>query len=531
MQDNYIVRQSNDRLTCFFSSNESSILYRTYENDKWSVIKELLTDTLDKFTVTVAQNGTIYIFCQNLDGDIVLCTCDENLGEWSSKIILKNHAEKNHTILFHPIMRPNGLCILYNAPSPDGNFQLVSQNLDDSGSWTSPAPIDDIAKSKGTIFEVQHVTSEHLLVFYQSSRSENNIGYREVTSNKWSDFKPIHLTSYQILDTSFMTTNGSIHALYVVKSMFAHQILYRQKTAEGFSAPLVIWEGQKMENCLLFIANNVIYATFRYRSQMFISHSKNNGKSFSRPETYKNKLSSGQKKAIYISELPMSENEFFARELYVDDSKPWDIQILPKIYEQFYPKKLLVKKPPVQRAASVTPSSNAASANNINAPDNLELKKLQQEIKNKEEQIAYMATIITNYKSQKEDMDLNKTSIETKYSEDIQKLKSKIKELEASDNDSTQLNELQDSNKTLEFQLRELRLINSNLTLQLQKSEELTKTLEDKLKQQEADIEATLTASNAPISTDVDTDNTDDRIITIQSSSPSVLIPYKRLKE
>ena len=566
MQDNYIVRQSGDRLVCFFSSNENSILYRIYENNKWSTIKELLTNTLNRFTVTVAKNGNLYIFCQNLSGDILLCTSDRSLDEWSNKIILKNQSDKNHTILFQPIIKPNGLCILYNIPSDSGNLQLVSQNLDDTGAWAAPVPIDDISIFRGNIFEVQNVTSEHLLVFYQSNRSENNIGYREVTSNKWSDFKPIHLTSYQILDKSFVTTNDSIHALYVVKSIFAHQIIYRKKTTEGFGSPLVIWEGQKMDNCLLSIIDNTIYATFKSRNQMFISSSKDSGDSFTRPEVYKDKICANPKKAIYITETPMNENEYFVREVYVDSLNAWDIQMLPKMYESFYPTKFSLTKPPIKVATKANASNTGRieNTNNINTTNpvehhslQLELKRLQEQNRSKEEQIAYMTNIISNYKSQKEDIDFEKSNIENKYAKDMQDLKNKIIDLEFGGKElNAKIMESQNSNEELELKLRESQNLNSSLELKLRENQKLNSELELKLRESQnlnSELELKLEESqnlnsslelkleenskNNALSIqnesqnntiDIQENDVDNRIITIQSTNPTVLIPYRR---
>lgn len=485
MQDNYIIRQSNNRLICFYNSSENSIIYKTYENNRWSPVKELIANTLKKFTVTLSHNGTLYVFCQSIDGDIILCTSDKTLNNWSNKVILKNKSNKKHTVLFYPIIKSSGLCIIYNLPLDDEGPKLVLQNLDESGKWTTPYPIDNFSPFKGNMFEVQNISNEHLIIFYQSKRTENNIGYREVTSDKCSNFKPIHLTSYQIMDTSFVTTNDTIHALYIVKSMFSYQILYRKKLIDGFSNPIVIWEGQKIENCLLSIINNTIVASFKYRGQIFMSFSKNQGETFTRPDIYRNKLCINPKKCIYISEPPMNEKDFYVREIYVDSNNPWDIQILPEMYENFYPTDVKIQDTPKK---TINPEVNSEETQvemkNIYNMQ-LSIKKLEKLIIEKDEQILYMTNIINRYKSEKEDEDYEKTNIEKKYTREIQLLNNKISELiDINEDLNNKLNKLQSTHIT-----------------------ENTETVNN--------IEATTT-------------ETDDRIITIQSNSPSVLIPYKR---
>lgn len=508
MQNNYIIRQSNDRLINFFSFKENSIFYKTYENDKWSEATVVLPNTLDNFTVTLSQDGTIYIFCQNLFGDIVLCTCNKNLSNWSNKILLKNQSNKIHTILFYPIIKSNGLCIIYNVPSDNGSSQLISQNVNSAGEWSKPKFIDNLLGLNSNMFQVQNISSEHLIVFYQSKRNENNIGYREIALSRFSDFKPIHLTSYQIVDTSFITTNNAIHALYAVKSMFSYQILYRKKTGDSFDKPVIIWEGQKVDNCLLSIVNSIIYATFKYRGQLFICSSTNQGTTFSKPEIYRNKISTNLKKCIYISENFMDEKKFFVKELYVDKNDTSNIQMLPQLYEMFY--KNIDTKSPIENVELNV--GKEATVLDTNSTKNVDIiKKLKKDIIDKEEQIVYMTEIINKYKLEKEELEFNRINIEEKHSKDLDTLNNKILQLEkfnkslndkvsnleylnASINDK--ITEFEQLNTTLINKNTSIEKINESLLNEVMNLEKVSSFLNEKISQLEEIKETTETQEN-----------------------------------
>lgn len=164
---------------------------------------------------------------------------------------------------------------------------------------------------------------------------EITLGYREITPERQSNFHTIHSTYYKITDTSFLSTNDSIHALYTVKNMFTKQIVYRKKASNSFSKPIVLFENPNIKNNLLLIIKNELYALWTINEKIYSAVSKDNGFTFQSPIVYNENFSYLQK-AIYLSDEKMSEENFFAREVYVEKSHPWQIKFLPNIQKKFY---------------------------------------------------------------------------------------------------------------------------------------------------------------------------------------------------
>ncbi len=336
MENSYIVRLKDNQLFCFYYVKGRGLLYKTYEHNKWVREKILLEQGRENFTVTIDDKGIIYLLCQDSMGDVVLLTNGE--GDWVSKVILKNQSTKVHSILLKPIITEKGICLIYNVPAVEekANY-IVFQNLDGDGRWSPAQRIDRFTGMNNQMFQVQHVTREHVLLFYYNKAMENNIGYREITPTKVGSYNNIYTSVNQIQDACFLTTDNAIHVCYIVKSVFSSQLIYRKKEDEGFSHPIVIAESQKLDNCIMFYVKNTLYIMYVSNGQLFETRTEDRGKTFYRPARYRNKFCLNPMKANYISLVPQSEDNFYCRELYVDRSHPWDIQVLPDKNDDFYP--------------------------------------------------------------------------------------------------------------------------------------------------------------------------------------------------
>ncbi len=340
VQSNYIVRTKDDVLLSFYYSDQYELHYKLYENNKWSEKRRIIDNVKDTYSITMSSDGTIYLFCQDREGNIILCQSD-SLNEWVTKVILRNQSSKIHRIFFNGLIDENGLNLIYNVPIPDeDSHHLMSQSVNNRGEWSEAKTIDKIISLPNKLFDMQPITKSHSLLFYQKRTPENRLGYREFTVTALSDYHIFHTTGYHILETSFLTTSNAIHVLYVVKSMFSIQILYRKKESHAFTNPIVIWEAQKLSNCMLTIIENNLYATWVSASQLYYSVSTDLGNSFKRPVKYNNRFSQTAIKANYISYEAMAEHQFVCHELYVNKDNICDILFLPDMYKNFHPAKV-----------------------------------------------------------------------------------------------------------------------------------------------------------------------------------------------
>jgi hypothetical protein len=224
---------------------------------------------------------------------------------------------------------------LYNIPALDKKHRLIRQNLEENGAWGQPEEIDVFNPLPSGLFEIQHVSAEHALVFY---RSEAGVaGYREITPTKTGEFINVQRQAENILSYSFLTDTEAVHTLCIIPGMFASRLVYRRKESGAFESPIVLWESSTLEKCLLLKALEELFVFFHSNGNLYVSKSLDNGLTFSKPDIYRNKICKSPARASYVTYEPMVGLNHACRDVFVDSNSPWDIQILPELCEDFYP--------------------------------------------------------------------------------------------------------------------------------------------------------------------------------------------------
>lgn len=454
--DNYILRLKN-KLACFYYGYETKEIFcKTFENNMWGKPTSIVKSCNSDFTVNISD--CVYVFCNVIDKGVFKYST-KDFNDWSYDKLSNTNEEYFNAYIF-------GKGMIYNR----NNIIFLKNN-------SIEEVLDTFVPINNTFFESQFISDEHVLIFYQSKESESvklkrsniffkeevqesyrNIGYMEVSVDDKSKFKPIHTTQYQIVDVSFITTYNVIHALYIVKSLFSYQLVYKCKVNQEFDTPIVVWEGQKIENCLISIVNNIIYVFFQYRNQIFVS--KKRGLTFTKPEIYKYKICNKPKKAIYITEDKMDENEIFLRNVYVDTYSPWDIQIIPDLYETFYYFKnselvlhkdeqqeipILQEDPNIKKDILIQEESSKANIDSLNKDVFINNPNSKSVIANEEvpphwnipmffENIQPLQNDYTQKQKNQTSLQIDPIAQEKKYYEKIQKLNNRITELEANEN-------------------------------------------------------------------------------------------------
>ena len=443
-----IVRTSDNRLQCFFHAPDTGVCVRVHENGGWGKPHVLLHGARETFSVNMAEDGRLYVFAQDAGGSMHLCTSNTQAPSgWNDQTILRSQMSVSQGACFHALISGAGLQLIYNIPSGEGRGQqLVSQRLGADSRWGVANRLGDISPIGGQLFQTQTVGKGHMLLFYQSCDPDCALGYREVAPDRIGDMHTLHTTGYQITDASFLTTADALHALYIVKSPFSCQLIYRRRDSAGLSDPAVIWEAQRADNCLLFFAENKLTASCVSGGQVF-SCTANDSFVFSRPVRVRTSFATEPMKAVYLSEPPMQPGAFFCREVYVDKARPWELQLLNIQASDFYPLHIQLDLPPsapVQTAPTVTQEKEFQAASVAPVPSappqtyeqamqkqgaqekaaeaimrmRAQLEKALRENEDKEMRITYLAARLKSYESEKS-REEEKTEAEEKAAEEI----------------------------------------------------------------------------------------------------------------
>ncbi|MDR1638837.1 MAG: hypothetical protein LBT59_03985 [Clostridiales bacterium] len=384
------IARTEKSIYAFYHSRQRGISGRSFRNGRWSAEFPVAQTARENFSVTI-ENGIFYLFCQDSQGDIILATSNVDEDGWSSRVMLKSQTDRFHPVALYPMMADKGLSIIYNTPSSaidERNGSLVFQRLGDDGQWLPASRIDKFYPFGPSLYQVQRLSRDHLLLFYQKRTPDNNLGYMEITREEQGAYNAFCQTPYYVPDTSFLATDKGVHALYVVKSMFSSQLIYRKKAGKDFGPPIAIHEAQRIENCLVFFVQNTLRVSFQSGGILYMCVSEDNGDTFGRPVRYKAKFCQSPEKAVYISQASQSESQAFMREVYVDHACPWDVQMIPDLYDDFYPGPeagpVVEQTPAVERQAVTEESMSLMS----------QVEGLKRSNSEKDQQIALLSRLL-----------------------------------------------------------------------------------------------------------------------------------------
>ena len=322
------VRTGNNRLLSVFHTVETGLYARAYTNGNWTQPQEILHGARDSFTVNMAADGRICVFAQDGNGEMHLCT--EAVDGWNDRVVLRNAGIAPDTPM-HALIAGKNFHLLYAIPAGGGKTQLVSQKLGTDGHVGAANRLGGAEPFGGRLFRMQNVGANHALMLYQAREPERSLGYREVTPERIGSFHVLHATGYRITDASFVTTEDVLHALFIVKSPFACQLVYRRKDAFGLHEPFILREAQRMELCLLYTVENRLTACCICGGQLFTC-------AVNDPRGGRGRISFSAEpcKAIFLA--PQSADAAFScGELYADKARPWEPQLLDIRPGDFYP--------------------------------------------------------------------------------------------------------------------------------------------------------------------------------------------------
>jgi len=341
-----LVRTKENRLLCLYHAPEAGVCVRGYENGIWGKPRTVLSGARDAFTVNMADDGRLYVFAQDIKGNMHLCTSNAAAPDgWNDQTILRSQMSASQSAYFHALISEAGLHLIYNVPTGEGRGQqLVSQRLGADGRWGVANRLGGVSAIGGQPVRSQMVGRGHMILLYQTCEPDCSLGYREVAPDRIGGMHTIHTTGYQITDASFLATGEVLHVLYIVKSPFSCQLIYRRRDGAGFSDPVVVWEAQRIDSCILYIAEGRLTVCCICNGQPFSCAAGANG-AFSHPVRVRASFGSEPMKAVYLSEVPMEAGAFFCRELYVEKVRPWEVQLLGIPSAVFYPIRIQLDLP------------------------------------------------------------------------------------------------------------------------------------------------------------------------------------------
>jgi hypothetical protein len=321
----------------FFYSPDNTIKYSLHSNRHWGNPLTVINNVTPNFSINLTDKNEIYIFCQDIYGNILLCQYKDKA--WSSKIILENKSSEISNINFEMLINNQNLNLVCSVPIPDEkSSKLVYYSKNNNNHWDYPQTVDKITPFTKSPFIHQQINNALSIFFYQKKENGYSLGYREFSSTlkKWGEFNSFHNSAYSYIDQSFLTTDDTIHVLYIVRGKFSQQLIYKQKNGSNWSSPIVLYENQKIELCSLLILDKQLWAIWYINSRIYTCISQNLGLSFGKPSRYSDNSIPLPTKSTFISNKKQKEEHLYIREILLYDEPIPEILLIPELCPDFY---------------------------------------------------------------------------------------------------------------------------------------------------------------------------------------------------
>lgn len=324
MENSYIYQDENGKFSNYFFSDNQIV---RKDEDGQSVI---IDKVRKNFTVCVSEEDDIYIFCQDLDGNIIVTTSEN--GIYSTKILFENTFSKKSCIYVHAIVEANELVIFFNTPIGELKQSYIYMQKMKGKVWQKAVIVDMFSPLKEEYFSfIKNKDNTHFMI-YQMCDNSNNLGVRLIKKDSFSNLNIYHTTNYSFLEQSSIIVNDAFFTSYVVKSAFSSQLIFRKSTKDGFSNTLVLSEGINIEKPIIFFGHK-LFVFFTSGQNVYVVISENFGDNFDRAIKVENVYAENIIKCKFISN---NVHDMSISEVYINKNEPKNIKVIPDFYKKFY---------------------------------------------------------------------------------------------------------------------------------------------------------------------------------------------------
>ena len=314
--DCFLVRKRNGKLLKFSYDSEHGIYYQIFMKECWSEKKSIYKDSFEYFYVFDRWNGEVSVFCQDICGDIILCTLEGI--EWKYKTLLRMKCDVITPVEIRVFFYCDDIHLLYNIVDKNTYEEVLVHQIAKNGiQWTSPQII-----SKSDCY------SRFSYSIYQEGKSKINIvntmvagGYKLISRNfhiieeRWGKEEIIHTSRLPYKDYSFLVDEDRKHYLFVTQDDQINRLIYQYKEI-GLQKNTILYEDKNITCCVLILFNEVLWSLWICGNKLYGCFSVNYGKDFSNPKEYRCFDKGIPVKVFYQEYLENKQNNYVINEIY-----------------------------------------------------------------------------------------------------------------------------------------------------------------------------------------------------------------------
>jgi len=317
--DCYLVKQKDGTLLKFSYDSQHGIYYKMLIKQKWSDKRSIYKESFGYFYVLEKWNGRIYVFCQDISGDLILCTLEET--EWKYKILLHMKCDVIMPVYIRAFFYSDDIHLLYNVIDKRTYSEVLIHQIGKNGEtglqWSYPQGITQL--------------DYHRLSYHISQDSKSNLillntmfaGVYQLTSRnfhiieeRWGKQEVIHTSLLPYIDFTFCVEEDRRHYLFITQDDQVNRVIYQYKKI-GLQKNITLFQDEKIDSCLLMLSNNILWALWICGYKLYGCFSTNYGQKFSKTKVYMDFDNGLPVKVLYQEYSADKQNKYNSHEIYV----------------------------------------------------------------------------------------------------------------------------------------------------------------------------------------------------------------------
>lgn len=314
--DCYFIKQKDGTLFKFCYDSEQGICYQILMKQNWSDKKSIYKESLKYFYVLGECNGKIHVFCQDICGDIILCTLEGT--KWGYKILLHMKSDAIMPVYIRAFFHSENIHLLYNIVDQHTYSEvLVYQAFKNGIEWSLPQIITKLDYYYKVPYCIYQDSKANLILLNTVLTGVYKLTSRNfyIIEGIWGKEEVIHTSLLPYIDFTFCVGENRNHYLFITQDNQVNTVIYQYKEIE-LQKNIILFQNEKIDSCLLTSFDNILWALWICNDKLYGCFSTNCGQTFSSPMVYKHFDNGLPIKLFYQEYLEDNQNKYYCHETY-----------------------------------------------------------------------------------------------------------------------------------------------------------------------------------------------------------------------
>lgn len=316
----FLIKNKDGILLKFSYDSNQGIYYEMFIKEKWSQKRNVYKESFENFYVLIDLNYKIYVFCQDICGDIILCTLEGI--EWKYETLLYMKYNIITPIEIKAFFSYQDIHLIYKVISKNTNLELLVHQVAKEGrKFGGPNIISKLDYYSSFTYHASSNCRYNTILLNTMSEDRYKLISKnyDINEERWGKEEVIYTSLLPYIDFTIFVEENRSHYLFIIQENKFKKVIYRCKEIE-LQKNIILFEQEEIDSCLIVLLSGVLWAMWISKYKLYGCFSIDNGKNFNEPRVYRYFSGKLPKKGLYQECLMGKENKYISNDIYIINS-------------------------------------------------------------------------------------------------------------------------------------------------------------------------------------------------------------------